>query len=394
MPYFDFVIAVPDNRKNAYILNILKGMGKKFRVGIFIDYDQFNYHKRARTNHQFLRKLLEFGAKEVTEESECAVFLVPILRYSEGFLHKVSRHGFVKYQKIVSYFRFWFDTHHYSVIKNKFKFSVLYSEDPILMQTILARDGVDFPIANNIRSINFIYTTYPAFPDDFELDYLIIFPTKLGFKRRRADEPDILAKYNFIRNINKLLKQIPLSDKIAYKHHSVVDGGTPFIERKLEGALSYLPTTLIKLIKKFIEVACQLDRDGHQPNSFRGRVIKVLIGCEYFLMRDRCNNFSQFTENHNLSAELFYPNIGKGIISGRSNAVWGALKAELAVYNCDDNVPGSGFGDFQPALEIIYERCGITPCRGELRFDQSAFNKVNQPDSLDLVDYLSNEIVK
>jgi len=394
MPYFDVVIAVPDNRKNAYILNILKGIGKNYKVGILIDYDQFSYHKRASTNRQFLSKLLEFGAKEVTERSQCAVFIVPILRYSEEFLHKVSRHGFIRYQKVFSYFRFWFDTHHYSVINNEFKFCVLFVEDVVLMQDIFAEDGIDFSIASNIRPVNFAYTAYPAFPGQFKVDYLIVFPTKLGFKSRRSDETDILAKYTFIRNINRLLKQIPSTDKIAYKHHSVVDGGTPFIEKKLEGGLSYLPIILIKLVKKLFEVACQLDPSKNRPTNLKGKIVKILIGCEYFLMRERCNNFSEFTENHNLSAELFYPNIGKGIISGRSNAVWGALKAKLAVYNCDDNVPGDGFGDFQPALKLTYERCGITPCHGELRFDQSKFNNVNQSGSLDLVDYLINEIPK
>ncbi len=384
MNHFDIVLLYTFNRYHGYYLNIVKNLGKTHRVGLLVDPTKVkNRSKHEITDARYLEELQQFGAKIATESITCNILFVPVIHYYEEnfpWLNTIVS----SYKMILGYVVCSPMASHLEILKEKLPLHQLLVEDIKLLKSRLSTEKKDHLLDGiDVKGVSFVYTQYPVLRK-IEMDYLIVFPTKMSFQK--ADQPiDAVQKKRFMRNINKLLSKISPEDTVYYKLHSVLDGGWPFAHSKMEAIEKNLPQFMIQSITNIIN-HLKLDDQSSQ-------IAEIANTSEFVLMTRSCQNLSTLTKSHNYPVELFYPHVRKGVISGRSNSIWGALKANLPVYNCDDNVIGSGYGDYAH-LKENYEHFGVDPCHGELSFDPFHFDKVQQKNNVDLIKYLKEMIGK
>lgn len=383
MNNYDLILLYKLNRKHGCFFNIVKALAAEYKIGILMDFGVSRQnHKQGETDKLYFNKLLELGAETVKSKSVCKLFLVPVYKYSSQCYDAVKE--LIVYDTLVVYQRFTCLSQHLEELTQKLPVKIILAEDVKLLRCCLKEDNKESILGGlEVRPLSFIYSDYPVFGNDLKIDYLVVFPTRMSFQKESMGFIDPLQKKKFIKNINALLNKIDKNCLIAYKLHSVHDGGWPFAGRKMEPVLKLFPNLLLRLINKIV---CDLKLD-----SKFAKMAELSNTIEFIFMSKKYKNFASLTPYHNFPVELFYPNIKKGIISGRSNAVWGALKMGLFVYNCDDNIPGSGYGEFAH-LKRNYESFGVAPCHGELEFDSSNFDKVKQENSISLVDFLKTKI--
>ncbi len=384
MNKYDIVFLYGFNRKHGYYLNLVKALVKNYKVGIFVDpVKTKSQRKQKGTDQSYLNELISHGAELVVSPCECCILFAAIYHYSPECFKKVRL--MVSFEQVVGYARFSLIPEHLEVLRQQLPIQLIFAEDIRLLQICLKNRGKEALLSEvKVKPIQFVYTNCSVFSENFYLDYLIIFPTHLGFKRDPMDSADISQKIMFMRNINQLLAQIPRESRVAYKLHSLRDGGAAFVHIKLEKILNMLSSFLLRMFYRIIS------------NTYLDKVFlckEIVLVLEYIFMKRRCVNFSDTTPYHNFPVELFYSNIRKGIITGRSNAVWGALKARIPVYNCDDNSGKEQYGNFSH-LRQNYDYFGVPSCCGKLSFDEKNFDKVKQDDSIDLIEYLTEKLEK
>jgi hypothetical protein len=341
--------------------------------------------KQKATDDLYVDKLQDYGAEIIYEKCRCSLFLIPVYRYSEQCFQAINK-LIVSYKELLAYLRFTCVPEHIEELRKKLPLKVLLAEDIRLLEMSLRQEKKEHILSDvQVIPLSFIYKDYPVFDKkDINIDYLIVLPTRMSFQREPNGVADPLQKRRFVRNINKILDCLDRNDSVVYKLHSVRDGGWPFVGRRMYPVLKCLPRFILRILNKII-LFFKLDRRYLKTAELSNTI-------EFIFMTDKCKNLADITPYSNFPAELFYPNVNKGIITGRSNAVWGALKAGIAVYNCDDNLPGSGYGDFALHLTRNFESFGVMPCQGKLEFDVINFDKVKQDNTVDIIKFLRNKI--
>lgn len=159
---------------------------------------------------------------------------------------------------------------------------------------------------------------YPVFTD-FSVDWIIAAPTLFSFHHE-------LGKQKFLRDVLKLMAQLPKADIVAYKSHNgnTKDYFTPFIYAKIAQLIGWMPSAE-RLLGLLI---------WSLPEPVKKHVSRILTAILHARLMRRAVPMKNLSPLADMSIEAFLPGVRKGVIGGLSNTIWGVSFFGLPYFNC------------------------------------------------------------
>ena len=377
--YYDLILVYTSYRRHNNYLNIIKYLGPKFSIGVL----RFEpKHEWGESEEIYWRLCLQYGAKEVKGDTECHSLMIS--RFGKG-----TQRGY--YEDIIE-----------DVPRSITYKKVFYNMDSPMMgvpylDEICKNLGKPILLVPSIKYFDFLdgkyaskeaveknglemvevgtpYAKYPIF-EDFETDYLFAYPSQCSVQSRWED-------YHLLKNIVKVLRQLPSDAKIILKPHNARDTGNrlSYTNKKLK----IMPLWLIKILLSF---GCFFEIKWKGKSKYNMPPDKVLQYCihlqnEYIFKR--CDNL--LDKYPAFGFEHFVRGIKKGVITGISQTILESLLQKKPVCVCDDLPLEKKPENYQ----IIYKVLGISKWK---RFSTAGFDKID--DSVwdaDLIGYLKRSI--
>lgn len=162
------------------------------------------------------------------------------------------------------------------------------------------------------------FRKYPVF-EDFSVDWIIAAPTLFSFSTEAS-------KQSFLRDVLKLMVQMPATDVVAYKPHNgnARDYFTPRLYAEIARLVAWVPN-----VERLLEGAT-----WRLPRALKVHVSRVLTALLHAHVMRRAIPMIDLTPLSDMSLEAFLPGVRKGVIGGLSNTIWGTLFFGISYYNC------------------------------------------------------------
>ncbi len=388
MQEFDIVLILSFFRRTTYFLNIIKYLGKDFRIGLFpIPLHESLKIKHKTTQEDFVRKCIDRGAHFINSYPVSAkVTLFPQDKYLKEAFEHIHKNltSSLKVAALTLAYPGLFDDFIRELNINK----VLVVHKAFFDFLLGHRGNPEIFENREIVEVGLPYRKYILFPE-FQTDYLMAMPSPFSF----AHEKD---KWDFMETVLSLFQKVSNGDTIVYKPHNAQDRDyfSDLKYRHLTRYLKVLPDSMISVIlKKVAQV-------GLGKLSYHvGRLYTAFL---YEKILDRVTPMERVTSNHNFAMEAFLPGVKKGVIGGLSNTIWGALFFELPFYNCvdidlqDRNADNKLYQkDSSLLLDLNLKFFHVPYCNGELKFDSKYFDIIQESTRQgDLIGEIRNEMNK
>ena len=372
MQRYDIILVLGFFRRLTYYLNIIKYLGKDFRIGLLVIPLHDSLKAKHKTSQEdFTRACIEMGAELVGDGPVSAKVSLfpqePYLREAIEYIHA----KLLSSRKLAVMTLAWAGLHDafikelnirkiFVVQKAFFDFLLEYRGDRKVFE------------GREIVEVGLPYKKYPIF-DEFEADYLLAIPTAFSFPHEKD-------KWHFLETVLSLLKEIPLSDIVALKPHNALD--RDYFSRKqyklITRFLRVLPDRMIRHILKQLAAAA--------PERLSNHIGWLYTAFLYERIIDRVVLMEKVTDNYNFAMEAFLPGVKKGVIGGLSNTIWGALFFKLPFYNCvdiecqDRQGENKLYGKKDPTLylDLNIRFFGVPYCKGKLEFDPKHFEVIEE----------------
>ncbi len=370
---FDIILVYVFFRRHNYYLNIMKELGKDYKVGILVS-EQEKGQRTQQTDKLFKKLLQDYGAEFIQGESlECNVLVIPNYVYTEDFVKFVR--SSVHFKKAIAPSGLSQGKGSLELLHNIGVTMVLPYSRGRFFENLQGKDEEEF-IENNfdVVSIGNPCGRYPAIQIE-PADYMIAYPTHLSVTK---DTHVVLLK-----NICSLLEKLK-GKRIYLKTHNVRDYGNDLFSESAARKLRLFPGFLLTQISRAIEVILSLLPVNpssllyNKIKSFQIHALNAIIAKVTIPLR-------KITPYANFGIEHFLPYAKEGLITGKTSCVWFALMGKLAVYNCDSY---SEIAKGQNVLDNM-RSFGVAPCDGELKFDERCFGSISNEDrDADMIEVL------
>ncbi len=384
---FDIILVHSFCRQHFNYLSIIKALSGRQKIALLLglkDDPYAFYSEKAKasilktidTEKKFISLCEKLGAKLIylDQPHECQVFAIHHFGgFNEMAYQKIRQN--IKWTKVIDMFyplgtmaaiehvKPWMPSRYFAPIK--FILDIRKETEPEFNQAV--SDIV-------IEECGIPFAKYPVFSaEDFNIDYLIAFPSPIHF--RKGSEVELC---NFLKTLLKLTTQIRKSEKVYIKFHPVLDEHRYF--RKTPSWLGDRSLALIEIISRPIDLISKVFP------ILSKKVGKLRAFIIYNLLLKRYPDLSTLTEYHNFGVEVFLPYVKKGLISGHSVAVLHALINKIPVYCCDPQEKSIAF-------KPITEPYSVASCDGQLKFDEKEFARI--PDVVrqaDMIELIKSEI--
>jgi hypothetical protein len=373
---YDIIFIYGFSRLHPYLLNIIKCLGGRYRIGIFVlDVGKFITTaggKRIGKLHDTEKIFIDFcqnsgaeivflnQADNITEKFSANLLIIPQAPFKKDSIEFIKT--LIMCNKIIGVQGFGYGE---ILLDELFEIgcSKFFVYDKKIFTSIIKKEKRDDLLDKfEILEMGAPYMKYSVWDkEEFPvIDYLIAMPTYLFIKN-----PGI--KLNLVKNIYNLLTKLGPEDNVVIKLHNVKDGGNKYI------AETNLRTDILaKFAEKFL--------------GKRGLELSSAIF--YRKILDKAEPLSKITPYFNFGLELFLPYVKKGVITGISTVIWHCLYDGIPVYNCDSQP----FGEHLPNYTGYNNFC--TPyCEGRLKSEKSYFDKISASSrNADLIELVKKEL--
>ena len=360
---FDIVLVYGFSRVHAHYLNVAKALCGRFRVGIYMSSvrqrsgEVHRIAKLAETERMFIDTLVEAGAELVGGPCETRLLVFPNNGLSGEYVREVA--AAVHHRRAVGFECFGYGPQLLDVLRDVGVRRFFVFDREIFGHKLDTPEKRELAASVDVVEMGSPCLRHPAF-DLPPVDYVVALPTQLllgGWPNRRR----------FLRNMERLLGQIPSTDSVVLKFHNVRDGGNRYFRERMGSmkGLMFAVSGAAWAVAGFLDV---LPGASRLAAKFGSRASDLL----FTRLARQMTPLAELTPRHNLNLELFLPHVRKGVITGISTCVWHALHAGLAVYNCDDQPFGEHLSN-----SSTYRSFYVPPCAGRLEFDPALRNRVS-----------------
>lgn len=360
-------------RRHEAYLNIIKALAPHVSIGV-LRLEMKSANKRIlKTDEEFYQTCLRYGAQVISsdERVNTQILMIPrmglkTLTRAKADLEKIA------YRKLVELVEgsvagvpelAW-------IVENLGKPAILV---PDAERFALLEPTALEVVAEEKLEVVEIGTPFEDYPiqNDFKTDYVIAYPSFLGFRNVRD-----LSR--FLVNVIRLLRQIPVDEQVLIKSHNASDRGgseSGFVKWHRLFAYRFWIDILDWFEKKRV-----LD---FLPLS----VVAQFAGIQNAYIIKKTRPFPEDLPRFGL--QHYMKGIRKGLITGQTNLVWEALKMKIPVYNCSELTAANSPEDYQ----IPVRSYGTPCCYGKLTFDSRVFNKISDKvRKADLICYLRDQL--
>lgn len=356
---YDIILLLGYFRSASAYLSIIRYLSKDYRIGLLTT-DAADSELQAKTGatHQIYLDLCHrFGAEIITCEGhyQTKILMVQQFKYPDKTANRVAQCVDAPIRLgLMALAMAGLEQHDYFL--TQFDIQKVFVPNRRLLNFLIDhRDARERYSNVLVEEVGLPFDRYPVFPD-FKTDWLIAAPTLFSFR----SEPE---KHIFLRNVLKLMSNIPSNDKVIYKSHnsSVLDYFTPKFHYGIAKILLKIPgaESIISSIHKKI------------PRLMAKPLEKILTGILHLKILKRAKPLIQETVFGNISLEAFLPGVKKGVIGGLSNTIWGTLYFKLPFYNCVDNSKRKAISELYKRksnnlLDLNLRFFGVHYCEGDI----------------------------
>jgi hypothetical protein len=378
---FDLLLVIGYFRSALPMLSIVRHLSPKLRIGLC--FQPLSSQMEAKTGdvqEKFEHLCMEAGGVSYVQGSptKCRIMLVQQYIYSDSFV--ASFRADIVAEEIwgmLTLASMGLDAH--DAFLKQFGVSRLTVPDKGLANFLLeARHARSRYHGLEMTEVGLPFQKYPVF-EEFAVDWVVAAPTLFSFHTERD-------KQAFLRNVLKLMKQIPERDVIVYKSHNgnEKDYFTPRLYEVIARMILRIPSAEV-MLEGFIQ---------RLPQRLQYHLNKVLTAMLHLRVTRRAIAMIKFTPLADMSIEAFLPGVRKGVIGGLSNTIWGALYFGLRYYNCVDESSRSGSSELlnkssENLLSLNLKYFGLPFCNGDLSADigQHSITKIKNLNS-NLIDLI------
>ncbi len=360
---YDILLVYSFSRVHAHYLNIVRALSGGLRVGVYLSPAErrsergHRLAKLAETERTFIDTLAEAGAELVDGPCETRLLVFPNNGLSEEYVREVA--AAVRHHRVVGFECFGYGPQLLDVLRDVGVRRFFVFDREIFGHKLDTPEKRQLAASVDVVEMGSPCLRHPAF-DLPSVDYVVALPTQLllgGWRNRRR----------FLRNMERLLGQIPPTDSVVLKFHNVRDGGNRYFRERM-GRMEGLMSAVSGAAWAVAGLLDVLPGASGLAAKFGNRANDLL----FTRLARQMTPLAELTPKHNLNLELFLPHVRKGVITGISTCVWHALHAGLAVYNCDDQP----FGEHLPNSST-YRSFYVPPCSGRLEFDPALRKRVS-----------------
>ncbi len=375
---FDLLLVIGYFRSAMPMLSVVKYLSHHLRIGLcFQPLSPQMEAKTGEAQKMFERLCVEAGGVRYVAGSpaRCRLMLIQQYPYADDFA--VSVRAGIEAQEVwgmLTLAAMGVEAH--DAFFKQFGVTRLTVPDKGLADFLIdARKASSRYSGLEIIEVGLPFRKYPVFKEFFA-DWIVAAPTLFSFHTEAG-------KQRFLRDVLKLMEQIPASDVVAYKPHNgnARDYFTPRLYAEIARLISWLPNA-----EGLLE--CLITQ---LPSRLQTHVSRVLTALLHTRVTRRAVPMIELTSMADMSLEAFLPGVRKGVIGGESNTIWGTLFFGLPYYNCvspDERSLGESQllekrGD--ALLEMNLRYFGVSYCHGlhergvkkpDIAFDPSRHNNL------------------
>lgn len=359
MKTFDVLLLVGTFRSAAPFLSVIRHLSAQHKIGVrFLPLDEKAEQKIGETQRIFEELCLRFGAEllQPQEDAEARLMIVQQFPYPFAFIDEVRAH--IKARRVWGMMTLaWAGIEVQDAYMKQFAIERLVVPDRAFADFLIERRNAQARYEGlEMIGVGYPFQNYPVFPE-FQADWIIAAPTLFSFHTEKG-------KQQFLRDVLRLLEQMPSSDVVVYKAHNgnrrdyfspriYYAAARLFVGPFLgEGFLEKLAQALPPIISKHIE--------------------RIVTGVLHLKLFRRARPMGEMTPYSDLALEAFLPGVRKGIIGGLSNTIWASLFFGIPYFNCvDDAYRAEGSSqllqkDSSSLLDMNLEYFGVPYCAGDL----------------------------
>lgn len=343
-------------RRHEVYINFCKYFGSKYKVGIkvFTPIETWEH-----TEKQFVKKCLSYGAEIVKTGADCNSLILP--RFGDGFKEKIK----FDIPKLIKYKSVFVLTDSFMSGVPNIEFICNFIGDPIVVAPaidffgMLELESRDFIFNKKLKvmELGLPFKKYSIIDSPPTMDYLLAYPS-------HASVFSVVHEYEVIRNLYKILKEIPKEKKVYVKIHNVKAEGN-----RLSNSFFYSRYPKLKfLMGVFLAISNFLDMkiSGKALYTFMPKRIleplkKVQNDFIFFNTINLLENYPAFGIEH------YLPFVKEGVITGISNTIPLSLLMEVPVLNIDSRP-----SEDSKNRDIMINSLGIMNWKG---FSKMGFSK-------------------
>jgi hypothetical protein len=358
MRYFDIILVFGYFRSATAFLSVVRHFGEELRVGILpIDAEPSLKSKTGKAHLQYIQLCRQFGAHvvELGEAVQAKLMIVQQFPYPNVLVERITNSvSALKCVGMMTLAMAGMEQH--DRFLSQFNIRKVYVPNKRFVNFLLQQRHAEARYSSTeLVEVGLPFGRYPVFPE-FKTDWLIAAPTLFSFHSESG-------KQDFLRNVIKLLGQLPCCDVVAYKPHNgnAIDYFTPRIFYLIAKLLSPLPQ-IEQLLTKF---------GASLPASLEKHVEKIHTSYLHQVVLRRAVPMAKLTPYAEMSLEAFLPGVKRGVVGGLSNTIWGSLYFKLPFYNCVDANHRSGDSKLlkkssEFLLDLNLKYFGVPFCNGDI----------------------------
>lgn len=354
---FDILLVFGYFRSATAFLSIIRFLSRGQRIGVLpIDTDPALKAKTGKAHLLFMRLCRQFGAQEIElgEMVQAKLMVVQQFPYPNDLAATIRKT--VRAQQTVGLMTLamaGIEAH--DRFLQQFGVTRVTVPDKGLADYLIAERGAQARYANvEMVEVGLPFRKYPVFAE-FSADWIVAAPTLFSFHTEAG-------KQLFLRDVLKLMAQIPKTDVIAYKPHNgnARDYFTPRLYAEIARLIAWVPNA-----ERLMERS-----ERRLPQALKMHASRIVTALLHARVTRRAVPMVELTPLADMSLEAFLPGVRKGVIGGLSNTTWGTLFYDLSYYNCvsqDDRKGGKSDlleknGDALLGMNLKY--FGVPYCHG------------------------------
>jgi len=354
----DILLVIGTFRSAVPMLSLIRHLSSKHVIGVkFLEQDEKAMHKTGGAQLMFQDLCTQFGAKILAQDEDVETRFVLVQQFPYPASFAAAIHDHTKAEHVWGMLTLaWAGIEVQDAFMDQFDIKHLVVPDKRFASFLIERRGAQLRYAERVLDeVGLPFKEYPIFPE-FAADWIIAAPTLFSFHTEAG-------KQSFLRDVLKLLSQIPKTDIVAYKAHNgnQRDYFTPRAYYAIARLFAFVPKA-----EAFFGFLAD-----HLPAKLAKHCERIVTGILHRRLFARACPMASLTDYGDMAIEAFLPNVRKGIIGGLSNTIWASLFFGLPYYNCVDAEDRTGESellkrDSSSLLDTNLEYFGVPYCHGDL----------------------------
>jgi hypothetical protein len=356
---FDIVLVLSYFRSATAYLSVIRHLSSTTRIGVLLASDDASLQdKTGEAQSLFMQLCVESGAEVIASGTTATATLLIVQQFPYSDRSAIEVSSRIRARRRIGLMALALaGLEPHDRFLAQFEIRKAYVPNVRFTRFLLDRRGAARRYsAIELEQVGLPYGTHPVFPE-FRADWLIAAPTLFSFSSEAG-------KQAFLETVLMLLSQIPPTDVVAYKSHNgnQLDYFAPRLHYALASTFTALPGG-----EKVLRMLA-----ARGPLLVRRHVSRTLTSALHQKVLRRAVPMTELTPYGAISLEAFLPGVGKGVIGGLSNTIWGTLYFQLPFFNCVD--PASvhhGASELlnkssEALLKLNLEFFGVPYCHGDL----------------------------